>query len=72
MSTDPGVSRAIVASGHLVNGDAMVEHKRLQTTIHLMSSLMAYPIKSALHNLCVARINEHVSATLCCRIITKT
>lgn len=39
----------------------MVEHERLQATIHLMSCFLAYPVKSRNHSLAVARINEHVS-----------
>ncbi|KAH9214158.1 hypothetical protein DL95DRAFT_524084 [Leptodontidium sp. 2 PMI_412] len=58
-STDPGVSRALVKSGHMVNPDPMVEHDRLQSTVHLMSVMMAYKFRSANHSLVVSRINEH-------------
>ncbi|KAH7346518.1 hypothetical protein BKA65DRAFT_551425 [Rhexocercosporidium sp. MPI-PUGE-AT-0058] len=58
-STDPGVSRALVKSGHMVNPDLMVEHDRLQSTVHLMSAMMAYKFRSANHSLVISRINEH-------------
>ncbi|KAK0120092.1 hypothetical protein ONS95_011505 [Cadophora gregata] len=58
-STDPGVSRALVKSGHMVNPDPMVEHDRLQSTVHLMSGMMAYKFRSANHSLVISRINEH-------------
>ncbi|KUJ12235.1 uncharacterized protein LY89DRAFT_785633 [Mollisia scopiformis] len=58
-STDPGVSRALIRSGHMVNPDPMIEHERLQATIHLMGAFMAYPLKSPMHSMVMARINEH-------------
>lgn len=45
----------------MVNPDPMIEHERLQATIHLMGAFMAYPVKSYIHSLVMARINEHVS-----------
>lgn len=45
----------------MINRDPMVEHERLQATIHLMSGLVSYDVKSVYHSLVVARINEHVS-----------
>lgn len=61
-STDPGVSRAIGNSGHFINEDKRIEHQRMQATIHLMTGMVAYKIKSRNQSLVVARINEHVSA----------
>jgi len=58
-STDPGVSRATVGSGHIVNGDEFIEHERLQVTIHLMTAFMAHEMKSPIQSLVLARINEH-------------
>ncbi|KAL2069645.1 hypothetical protein VTL71DRAFT_14324 [Oculimacula yallundae] len=58
-STNPGVSRALVKSGHMVNPDPMVEHERLQTTVHMMSAMVAYKFRTANHSLVVSRINEH-------------
>jgi hypothetical protein len=43
----------------MVNADPMIEHERLQATVHLMSGFMAYPVKSTCHSLIIARINEH-------------
>lgn len=62
-STDPGVSRAISASGHFINDDPKIEHQRMQATIHLMTGMVGYPIKSKEQSLVIARINEHVSST---------
>lgn len=61
-STDPGVARAISSSGHFINEDKRIEHQRMQATVHLMTGLMAYPIKSKNSSLVIARINEHVSS----------
>ncbi|KAK4506525.1 hypothetical protein PRZ48_000257 [Zasmidium cellare] len=58
-STDPGVARAISSSGHFINEDKRIEHQRMQATVHLMTGLMAYPIKSRNSSLVIARINEH-------------
>ncbi|CZS92774.1 uncharacterized protein RAG0_03286 [Rhynchosporium agropyri] len=58
-STNPGVSRALVRSGHMVNPDPMIEHERLQTTVHLMSAMVAMEFRSATQSLVVSRINEH-------------
>jgi hypothetical protein len=60
-STDPGVARAITASGHFINEDKRVEHQRMQATLHMMTALGGYKVKSHEHSLFVARINEHVS-----------
>jgi hypothetical protein len=60
-STDPGVSRAIANSGHFLHKDPLISHRRQQDTIHLMTAIAAYPVKSEYHSLAVARINEHVS-----------
>ncbi|KAF8862180.1 hypothetical protein BDZ45DRAFT_212739 [Acephala macrosclerotiorum] len=43
----------------MVNPDPMIEHERLQATIALMGAFMAYPLKSKMHSLVMARINEH-------------
>lgn len=45
----------------MVNNDPMVEHERLQATVHMMTAFVAYKVKSPLHSLIIARINEHVS-----------
>lgn len=45
----------------MVNPDPMIEHERLQATIALMGAFMAYPLKSKMHSLVMARINEHAS-----------
>lgn len=60
-STDPGVARAITASGHFINEDKRIEHQRMQATVHMMTGIAAYPIKSRNSSLVIARINEHVS-----------
>ncbi|KAK5045932.1 hypothetical protein LTR84_008718 [Exophiala bonariae] len=58
-STDPGVSRAIGNPGHFINEDRMIEHERMQATIHLMTGMVAHKVKSRNHSLIIARINEH-------------
>ena len=62
-STDPGVSRAIAHSGHFLHPEELIAHRRQQDTIHLMTAIAAYPVKSPFHSLAIARINEHVRTT---------
>lgn len=68
-STDPGVSRAITASGHFINEDKKVEHQRMQATLHMMTAFVAWKVKSPFHSLVIARINEHVSISSPCACI---
>ncbi|KAI9795400.1 MAG: hypothetical protein M1833_007188 [Piccolia ochrophora] len=57
----PPLSYILAKSGHFVNEDPLVAHRRQQDTICLMSAFMAHPFNSEYNSLALARINVHHS-----------
>ncbi|KAI9806655.1 MAG: hypothetical protein M1825_006112 [Sarcosagium campestre] len=55
----PALSIISTSTGHFVNKDIRIVHKRQQDTIVLMAAFMALPLKSEYNSLAIARINEH-------------
>lgn len=53
------MSIVIGTSGHFVNEDNLVSHRRQQDTICLMNAFLAQPLKSEYNSLALARINVH-------------